>query len=164
MKISRNVFRKEANMKETKVSVTNFELWLLLSKVHHYIILLRQRELSPYHIPPQQLQVLRIIQALGAKASLTAIAKEAERKADVVSRLVNRMELDGLIVKSKDRPKSRLLKIEITEKGHDLLLISRDSKEIDAVLSFLTPDERQHTYTVLERMLGNLKERSLDDE
>jgi DNA-binding MarR family transcriptional regulator len=151
-------------MKETKQPVSNFELWLLLSKVHHYIILLRQRELSPYHIPPQQLQVLRVIQALGQKANLNEIAKQIERKADVVSRLVNRMQIDGLIVKTKEKPKSRLLKIEITGKGQELLKISKESKEIDSVLAFLSNEERQNTYLVLERMLGQLKERSFEDE
>jgi DNA-binding MarR family transcriptional regulator len=155
---------RKLNMNEKQQPVTNFELWLLLSKVHHYIILIRQRELNPYHIPPQQLQVLRIIQSLGANATLTEIAKEVERKADVVSRLVNRMELDGLIVKSKDRPKSRQLKIEITQKGLELLKISKESKSIDSVFSFLSKEERQHTYSVLEQMLAQLKERSSEDE
>jgi DNA-binding MarR family transcriptional regulator len=151
-------------MDEIKRSVSNYELWQLLSKVHHYIVLIRQRELSPFNIPPQQLQVLRIIQNLGVKATLAEISRELERKVDVVSRLVNRMEMDGLVVKRKDRPKSRLLKIEISAKGLNLLQISRESKEIDSALSFLTEDERRQTYVVLDKMLSHLKEYTLVDE
>jgi DNA-binding MarR family transcriptional regulator len=151
-------------MKETNEAVSNFDLWQLLSKVHHYILLIRQRELSPYNIPPQQLQVLRIIQALGTNATLSEISREVERKADVVSRQIIRMETDGLILKSKDRPKSRLLKIEITEKGYDLLKISKESKEIDSVLSVISPEERKQTFAVLNRMLMQLKEHTLSDE
>jgi len=66
--------------------------------------MVRQKELSPYHIPPRRLQVLRVIQALGVNATLSNIAKEVERKSDVILRQAVSMEKDGLIRRIQDTP------------------------------------------------------------
>jgi DNA-binding MarR family transcriptional regulator len=71
------------------------------------------------------------------------------------------MEKDGLINKIKDTPKSRLLKIELTKKGRDLLTIRNESKVIDTAWSFLTLEERQEVYSVLYQMSTKLKEQAL---
>ena len=89
--------------------VSNFELFLLMGKINHLTFLARQRELNHYHIPGQQLHVLRIIQELGPKATLSEVAKNVERKINVISRQTISMEKDGLIKRIKDTPKSRLL-------------------------------------------------------
>ena len=145
-------------MEKLTEAVSNYELWLLMGKIHHDVVLVRQKELSPYHIPPQQLNVLRTIQYLGEKASLSNIAKELERKPNVISRQAAGMEKDGLLKRTNDTPKSRLLKIELTEKGRDMLNIRDESKIIDAAWSFLNEEDRQKMYSVLYRMSTKLKE------
>ena len=145
-------------MEKLTESVSNYELWLLMGKIHHDVVLVRQKELSPYHIPPQQLNVLRTIQYLGEKATLSNIAKELERKPNVISRQAAGMEKDGLIKRTNDTPKSRLLKIELTKKGRDMLNIRDESKIIDAAWSFLNEEDRQKLYSVLHRMSIKLKE------
>jgi len=60
-------------------------------------VLVRQRELSKYHIPTRQLYILKLIQELGEQATLSEIAKKVERKIDVISRQTVMMEKDGLI-------------------------------------------------------------------
>ena len=141
-------------------SVLNYELWLLMGKIHHNVILIRRKELSPYHIPPQQLKVLQTIQYLGKKATLSKIAEEVERKPNVISRQAASMEKDGFIHKIKDTPKSRLLKIKLTQKGRNLLKIRNESKGIDTAWSFLTEEERQGLYSILFRMSTKLKEQT----
>ena len=145
-------------MEKIPGTVSNYELWLLMGRIHHDVVLVRQKELSPYHIPPQQLNVLRTIQYLGEKATLASIAKELERKPNVISRQAAGMEKDGLIKRTNDTPKSRLLKIELTEKGRDMLNIRDESKIIDAAWSFLNEEDRQKLYAVLYRMSTKLKE------
>lgn len=140
-------------MDEINSSVSNYDLWMLLVKVHHSLFFLRQKELSPSHIAAQQLQVLRIIQSLGTQATLLAIAKKVERKLDVISRQAVRMEKDGLIKRIKDSPKSRLLRMELTEKGLGMLKISRESESINIMLSVLTEEERRQIYSALNKIL-----------
>jgi DNA-binding MarR family transcriptional regulator len=127
-----------------------------LVKVHHSLFFLRQKELSPSHIAAQQLQVLRVIQNLGDEATLAAIALKVERKLDVISRQAVRMEIDGLIKRTKNSPKTRLLKIELTPKGVEMLKISRESESINAAFSVLTAEERNLMYRSLNKVLNGL--------
>ena len=138
------------------VSVSNYDLWMSLVKVHHSLFFLRQKELSPSHIAAQQLQVLRVIQNLGDEATLAAIALKVERKLDVISRQAVRMEIDGLIKRTKNSPKTRLLKIELTPKGVEMLKISRESESINAAFSVLTAEERNLMYRSLNKVLTGL--------
>ena len=143
-------------MDELPATISNYDLWMSLVKVHHSLFFLRQKELSPSHIAAQQLQVMRVIQSLGTDATLSAIAKKVERKLDVISRQAVRMEIDGLIKRIKDSPKSRLLRIELTEKGIEMLKISRESESINAMLSVLTEEERRQMHTALNKILIRL--------
>jgi len=85
-------------------------------KVNHLIMLIRQRELNQYHIPVQQTHVLRTINELGENATLAELAKEVEREIHVISRQAVGMEKEGLIKRAKKSPKSKLLRLELTEK------------------------------------------------
>ena len=138
------------------LSVSNYDLWMSLVKVHHSLFFLRQKELSPSHIAAQQLQVLRVIQNLGDEATLAAIAHKVERKLDVISRQAVRMEIDGLIKRTKNSPKTRLLKIELTPRGVEMLKISRESESINAAFSVLTAEERNLMYLSLNKVLSRL--------
>jgi DNA-binding MarR family transcriptional regulator len=68
------------------------------------------------------------------------------------------MEKDGLIKRIKDTPKSRLLRMELTDKGLEMIKIGKDSKTIDTILSVLTEKELQAMYVSLNKILGKLKE------
>jgi len=137
--------------------VSNFELFLLMEQIKHLTSLARQRELNYYHIPAQQLLVLRIIQELGPQASLSEIAKNVERKINVISRQTISMEKDGLIKRIKETPKSRLLRLELTDKGQEMLKIGKESKTIDVILSALTEKEKKQVYVAFSKVLRNLK-------
>ena len=144
-------------MKKSANSISNFDLFSLMGKINHLTFLVRQRELSHYHIPGQQLYVLRIIQELGPKATLSAVAKNVEREINAISRQTINMEKDGLIKRIKDTPKSRLLRIELTEKGLNMLKIGKESKSLDTIYSVLTKQERQQLYAGLNKILIKLK-------
>ena len=135
-----------------------FDLWLLIGHVSHSIILVRQRELRQYGIPVRQYQVLCSIQDLGPKATLSDLAKQVEREVNVISRQAVRMEKDGLITRSRDIPKSKILKLELTETGLHMVKIANRSKTIDAALSVLNKKERQQLASNLNKILVNLKE------
>ena len=122
---------------------------------------LRERELNPYNISTSQLRLLRIIESLGAKAILSAVAKIAERKIDVISRQAATMENDGLITRIT-KPKSRLLRLELTEKGKDLLRTIHGSQGLNEVLSVLSEKEREQMSSALKRILTKLNKYSAE--
>ncbi len=124
-------------------------------------MLVRQRELSPYNIPTRQLRMLSIIHDLGTKATLSAIAEKVERKVSVISQQTQNMEKYGLIKRVKETPRSRLLKIELTPKGLNMIKIDRKSKAMDEIMSVLNEEERKRLHSLLERLLIKLNEYSV---
>jgi DNA-binding MarR family transcriptional regulator len=142
-------------MEEINLSELNFKLWLALAKAQHFASLARQRELNKYHIPFRQTHVLRTIQALGPRATLSEIAKEVDRKINVISKQAITMEKDGLITRIKDTPKSNLLRLELTEKGLDIIKISSSSECFNEIFAFLTPSERLQLESYLRQIALN---------
>ena len=138
------------------------QLWLLMGKIHHKRMLVRQRELSPYNIPIRQLRMLSIIHEMGSKATLAAIAEKVERKVSVISQQTKNMEKYGLIKRVQDTPRSRLLKIELTTKGLALIKVDSKSKAMEEIMSVLNAAERKQLKALLNRLLVKLNEYSAE--
>jgi DNA-binding MarR family transcriptional regulator len=95
------MYQEDKKTGETILPVTNYDLFTLISRIYHFLILARQRELSAQNVSPQQLLVLQTIQSLAEKATQVQIAKNVERKPDVISRQLATMQKDGLITKTQ---------------------------------------------------------------
>jgi len=149
---------KEACMEEQKLFELNFLIWLLIADLSHKMVLVRDKELAQHGITPRQMHILRLIDALGEKAAISVIAKATERNLDVISRQAVGMEKDGLIQRIRVKAKSRLLKFELTDKGRELLKVSRFSDGINEVSSILTEKELKQLHAVLDRLLTKLKQ------
>jgi DNA-binding MarR family transcriptional regulator len=102
--------------------------------------------------------MLQLIRDLGLKTTISEIAKTVEREVESISRQLVSMEKDGLIKRTRVSPKSRLLKIELTEKGIKLAKISGKSKAMDKIISVLNTEEQQKLYSLLNRMLIAINE------
>ena len=144
-------------MKSKTLSESNFDLWLLIGKVNHEIMLARQKELRQYNIPIRQTLFLYTLQSLGPKATLFEVAKAMERTVAVTSQHSAHMENDGLIKRIKNSPGSNLLRMELTEKGLEMVKLARKSKAIDTILFSLDKEGRQQTESALTRILVKAK-------
>jgi DNA-binding MarR family transcriptional regulator len=149
-------------MENQKLLDSNFEIWLYIADLHHKIVLVRQSELNQYNISTRKLHILRLINSLGPEARISAISKALGRKLDVVSRQVAAMESEGLLKRIKAKPKSRLLTLELTEMGREMLKINKYSAGMNTVLSVLSEKERELVHSALHRMLGKLNEISAE--
>jgi DNA-binding MarR family transcriptional regulator len=95
---------------------------------------------------------------MGVNATLSEVAKHADRKINAICRQSIIMERDGLIQRIKDTPKSRLLRMELTDKGREMLKISKESKSINALYSVLDAEELQQAHDSLTKLFNKLKE------
>jgi DNA-binding MarR family transcriptional regulator len=137
---------------------SDLKVWLSVGDLHHKMFWLRQKELAPLGITASQLRILRLIESLGAKATISAIAKVVNRKGDVLSRQTMVLEKDGLIKRTKGKPKSKLLTISLTKKSVELLKVAKHSDGMREVLSILTNEERQQLDLILNRLSTKLNE------
>ena len=134
------------------------QLWLLLGKIHHKRMLVRQRELSPFNITTRELRLLSIIHELGSKATISAIAGKVERAVAVICDQTRDMEKYGLIKRIKDNPRSRVLRMELTKKGFDSIKINRKAKAMEEIMSVLNAEERCQLHSLLDKLLIKLNE------
>jgi DNA-binding MarR family transcriptional regulator len=148
----------EVDVEEQKLFELNLLIWLQIADLNHKMYLVRNKELSKHGITTRQMHILRLVEALGDKATLSIISKATERKLDVVSRQAVAMENDGLIKRIRIKPKSRLLKLELTHKGRELLKVSRFSNGMNEVSSILNEKELEPLHAVLDRLLIKLKQ------
>ena len=140
-------------MRKTNSNRLDFELWRLIGRVNHSILLLRQRELRQHRIPVRQLHILGVIKDLGQNATLNEVAMVVEREPNVISKQTVSMEKDGLIKRSKSTSKSNLLKLELTQKGLGLIEVSRQSESISAIFSCLSEQDREQIRSLLNNIL-----------
>jgi len=145
-------------MENKELFELNFDVWLTIADLQHKMVLIRDKELIKHGITPRQMQIMRLIDALGSEAKISVIARAMDRKLDVVSRQTALMEKDGFIKRVKELPKSRLLKLDLTEKGRDFLKISRFSEGMNEISSVLTEAERLQLDSLLKRLLVKMKE------
>ena len=139
-------------MKKQTLSESNFELWLFFGKAHHSVELARQRELNQYRVPHRQTHVLRTIKDLGKQATLAAVAREVDRKVSVITKQAISMERDGLIERIQDTPKSNLIRLQLPDKGLQMIKVAGKSKSFDEIFSFLTHQEREQTKLMFQQM------------
>jgi DNA-binding MarR family transcriptional regulator len=151
-------FKERIEMEEETSYDLDLKVWTLIGDLHHKMFWLRQKELSQYNITARQLLVLRVIESLGAKATISTIAKAVDRKIDVISRQTSMLEKDGFIKRTKDKPRSRVLTFKLNEKSLGLLKIAKQSEGMSEVLSVLTREERQQLDVVLNRLSIKLNE------
>jgi len=149
---------REVGVEEQKLFELNLLIWLQIADLNHKMHQVRNKELSKHGITSRQMHILRLIEALGEKAGISVIAKATERNLDEVSRQAVGMEKDGLIKRIRVKPKSRLLKLELTDKGRELLKVSRFSDGINEVSSILTEKELKQLHAALDRLLTKLKQ------
>jgi DNA-binding MarR family transcriptional regulator len=137
---------------------SDLKFWITIGDLHHKLFWLRQKELGPLGITASQLRILRLIEGLGSEATISTVAKAVNRKVDVISRQTMMLEKDGFIKRSKGKPKSRLLAINLTKKSIELLKIAKHSNAMREVLSVLTRKERQQLNLILNRLSTKLNE------
>ena len=137
---------------------SDLKFWITVGDLHHKMFWLRQKELSTLGITASQLRILRVIEGLGSKATISVVAEAVNRKVDVISRQTMVLEKDGFIERTKGRPKSRQLAISLTEKSIELLKIAKNSNAMREVLSVLTTKERQQLDLILNRLSTKLNE------
>lgn len=109
-----------------------------------------------FSITEQQYNVLRILKGQYPGAISTSEIKK--RMLDMnsdSSRIVDRLALKELVSKRVCKSDKRLVDVQITEQGLDLLSqIDRYSEDLDHIVSNLTPDEARELNHLLDKMRG----------
>lgn len=139
-------------MKYTFETDELWDLWTILEQAHSGITLARDRELEKHGISTIKAAALFIIDSIGNEATPAEISRWILRRPHSVSGLLDRMEKDGLIKKTKNLSKKNLVRVTITPKGRKAYETSLKRKTINQVLNSITAQERKTLFTILEKL------------
>ncbi|HET6567598.1 MAG TPA: MarR family transcriptional regulator [Rhodothermales bacterium] len=111
--------------------------------------------MAPHSITPAQYNVLRILR--GSHPNTLTCSEIGQRLLDRtpdVTRLLNRLERSGYIVRERADHDRRVVEVTISQKGLDLLEQMRSDvdREVDALTQHLSPEEHQQLSNLLERL------------
>ena len=124
----------------------------LIGRVSHKMFWAQQKEMAQNHITPRQAYVLFVLANLGHTATLAELSKYTERGVSNISIQLTRMEKDGLVKKTRETPKSALLKFELTEKGSNLEKRCNIKTSDKTIMSVLSEEERQQLISMMNKL------------
>jgi len=108
-------------------------------------------------ITRQQFNILRILRGAGEPISTLQIRQRMLDKMSDTSRIVDRLEIKGLVKKNICENDKRMVDVYITVKGKKLLeKIDRCEDEMDAIAGPLSPAELKTINKLLDKMRQSL--------
>jgi DNA-binding MarR family transcriptional regulator len=108
-------------------------------------------------ITRQQFNILRILRGAGAPISTLQIRQRMLDKMSDTSRIVDRLEIKGLVKKNICENDKRMVDVYITPKGKKLLeKIDRSEHEMDAIAGSLTDADLKTINKLLDKMRQSL--------
>ena len=131
-----------------------FNLWVTLSRTRYAIFRLREAELKPYHVSPEQSATLAVIRGLNNQATPAEIARWLFRKPNTVSAILKVMERKGLIKKSKDPYAKNIVRVALTEKGEQAHRDTFNREAVKRIMSVLTKEECDFFQVCLDKMMA----------
>ena len=131
---------------------------LLMGRARHAMLNARQKEVSPYHISPQQAYLLFILYSVGHKATLPELVRYTRKNINTLSAELTRMAKDGLVQKTHETPKSTILTIQLTAKGLEMYENTKKLKSDKAIMSALSEKERQCLISMLNKIINGARD------
>jgi DNA-binding MarR family transcriptional regulator len=119
-----------------------FWLWVLIAQTKDAILRARERDYARYGISNERRAVLFLIDSNGGSSTPSEIARGLFRELHSTTELLKRMEADDLVVRRKANGGSRV-RIELTDKGKDVLVQSLYNEVDKRIFSVLTRAERE---------------------
>jgi DNA-binding MarR family transcriptional regulator len=139
-------------MKKSRSEDKDYNLWVILEQARTAVGTARDKELYPYKISFMKAAVLFIVDSIGSEATPAEISRWILRRSHSVSGLLERMEKDGLIKKTKDLPRRNLVRVTLTDKGKQALKESLRRESIHNVMAILSESEQEQLYSMLQRI------------
>ena len=145
----------EETMENHPLENRDYHLWVRLHQARDVIFRARDKELSRYSITAMQAAVLFIVKVLKAtegEATPGKVSRWLLREPHTVSRLLTRMENEGLVSKIRGSGRKNEINITLTEKGEQVYRQSLKRESIKEIMSCLSEEERQQLDSSLEKL------------
>lgn len=133
----------------------DYALIIRFHQARTMIAKVRNKELSQYGVTATQAAVLFFIDLLntsGGKATPGQLSRWLLREPHTVSRILVRMEKDGLVNRLRGSDKKNELNIVLTSKGQQIYNESRKRESFKEIISCLSEEERKQLSSSLNKL------------
>jgi len=130
------------------------QTWLLCHQTYDSVYRCEEALFASKGLSPQQHAALIAIKYIKGPVTGSELAHWLERNQNGISTLVDRMEKDGLVIRKRDLPDRRSVRLIMTKKGKDLLERATASgwELVQEILSCLSDEDLRTLNSILERM------------
>ena len=129
-------------MKDTSFPDQDYRIWAKLSQARDTTFRVRERELNRSGISTIEARVLAVIEAMNVPSTPSELARWMIREPHTISKVLIRMEKEGLIKKTKDLERKNLVRISMTKKGQQAYKQSIKAKSLHRIFSTLSEEQR----------------------
>jgi DNA-binding MarR family transcriptional regulator len=138
--------------------IYDFGLWLLFSRTHNLLHKARTKEFEKYGIWGRCAAVVEFTSRWGNQATQATLVNETFFERHTISEQLTRMENNGFIKRVRDLNRKNAVRIEMTDKGRQLLQGARNHDSIISAFETLTEEEKQELWRILSKMRAKLIE------
>ncbi|NMA01065.1 MAG: MarR family transcriptional regulator [Clostridia bacterium] len=133
------------------------EIWMLLRKVLAVAQRIAEEDLRKYDSTPSQFGILLNL-AEENLLPMSELSKQAACVNSNITSIITRMEAKGLVQRNQDQRDRRIVKVELTPKGKELLedTLPVHYKFIKDLLDFYTEEELEQLYKLLSKFYENV--------
>jgi DNA-binding MarR family transcriptional regulator len=129
------------------------DIWVLLGWTRDTLRRVRQKELSPYGISPDQAAVLQLVHNFGGTATTTEISPYLLRERHSVHELLARMERAGLLKKVNNPDRKHGVKVVLTDRGRQAYRHVKKREIFGRILTILSEEDREQLRSYLMTLL-----------
>lgn len=112
-----------------------------------------QQHLKPYGVTMKQYNVLRIVKGAGKPITTSTIRERLLDKMSDASRMVERLNQRGLVIRTTCPTDKRLVDVSLSKKGEKLLeVMSKFENEMDDIVGQLSETEAEQLSELLDKL------------
>jgi len=118
-------------------------------------------ESHKYKITPVKFILLRTVYLKG-KCMVADLSRKVHLTSGATTLALNKLEAEGLIVRKRDQSDRRIVWVELSEKGEELIqkIIQHRQRMMKKMLSVLTEEEQEMFMSLLEKISIKLHEQT----
>ncbi|MFC2019368.1 MarR family winged helix-turn-helix transcriptional regulator [Chloroflexota bacterium] len=140
-------------MKNIQPVEKDYMLWLLMLRTKEVIHRAREKELSKVGVSPIEAGVMYTVESMDKPATPAEISRWLFREPHSVSGLLNRMQNEGLIKKTKNLDRKNLVRVTLTEKGQQAFELSLKRVVVNQIFSALSEEQKEQLKAILQVLL-----------
>ncbi|MFH1775170.1 MAG: MarR family winged helix-turn-helix transcriptional regulator [Chloroflexota bacterium] len=131
----------------------DYMLWLLMLRTKEVIHRVREKELNKVGVSPIEAGVMYTVESMDKPATPAEISRWLFREPHSVSGLLNRMQQEGLITKTKNLKRKNQVRITLTEKGQQAFQMSLKRVVVNRIFSALSEEQKGQLKAILQTLL-----------